>query len=278
MSPLDYNALVRDLLNLDVANAVAANKLAVLLSDLTHGDTVTLLNKIRDLETAVNRINLLRTTPVAPDPLSQRERFINRLERLAESEGKTLPVKAPPGTTVDEPYFNQMDVIYCNFGGIGREYDGPHFAIVWEDNHAETELLVIPTTSQYTKEYADEFNIGRVTGLPARDTIVSVKKLMRISRKRVIHHRFKQGQIHRGFKDRIENAIAIAINQEKPLEYYVRNECRSALPVNIQTIYSSIRFTPVQDVHFEHLAYINLSKMESAYTNDTANENAYRLC
>jgi len=149
-----------------------------------------------------------------------------------------------------EPYFSQLDVIYCNFGGVGWELDEPHYAIVWNDDHTEEKLTVIPTTSKFTREYADEFNVKRITGLPKTDTILTVSKMMKISRKRVILHpktqMYLQGKLMRAWKYRIEYAIAIAFGHELPLEYYVRENCGIYLPTDFTTHYLGIRYMPVQ--------------------------------
>ena len=203
----------------------------------------------------ITNVNQLNNTIIPPDTMSQRTRFLNRIERLSKSEGVTL---LSQDTQPLEPYFSQFDLIYCHFGGVGSEYDGPHYALVWEDNHVDPDITVIPTTSQYTKEFADEFSIGRVSGLPPFDTILSVKKLMRISRKRVIPHqtgRYVRGHLHTRqhafVRERILNAMAIWLYGEIPLDYYVRNEINVALPVDFLTHYPAMRFWPVRDVHWD---------------------------
>jgi hypothetical protein len=253
---MDYNTLVSGLLALNRNDVQGLQRLGQILTDLSDSSTMELLQNIRDLEIMISNVNQLNNAAVTPpDTMTQRARFLNRAERLSESEGITL---FPQGTQATEPYFSQFDLIYCHFGGVGSEYDGPHYALVWEDYHNSPDITVVPTTSQYTKEFADEFSIGRVSGLPPYDTVLSVKKLMRISRKRVIPHRtgrYIRGHLHNRlhafYRERILNAIAIWLFGEIPLDYYVRNEINVALPVDFLTHYPEMRFWPVRDVRWD---------------------------
>lgn len=252
---MDYHALVDDLLMINSNDVQGMHRLARLLTDLSDPTTRQLLDNIRDLETAITNINNLDDVKIIPpDTLTQRGRFKYRVERMSTCEGTMI---TPKGSAAPEPYFQRFELILCQFGGVGWEYDGPHYALVWEDDHTDSELTIIPTTSQFTKEYSDEFSIGLISGLPPKNTILSVRKMMRISRKRVIKHRgrYVQGQVHTRLqslvKERIENALAIWHFGEIPLDHYIRNNIGVALPVDFLTHYQNMRFIPVRDVQWD---------------------------
>jgi hypothetical protein len=255
---MDYNALVRDLLVLDQNDVQGMQRLTRLMSDLSDPSTKTLLDNLKVFENLITSIGSLNNTSIIPpDTLTHHDRFLNRMERLSACEALTIPSKARTGVVALEPYFSKFDMIYVNFGGVGWEYDSPHFALVWEDNDNDSEITVIPTTSQFTKNYATEFSIGAISGLPAKNTILSITKMMRISRKRVILHkgRYLQGAINkRSQKDlqkRIEQALGIWLHNINTLEYYVKNETGSALPIDFMTHYPGMRFLPVVDVNWK---------------------------
>jgi hypothetical protein len=251
---MDYKRLITQLLALDTRDLDAMRRMLTLLSDVSDPMTLDLLNDLKAYEKIHYLVSAFNKTIISPDTQSQYDRFLNRIERLAECEGKLIPHIATYVTGAQKPYFESFDMIYVSFGGVGMEYDEPHYALVWEDNHSDGEITIIPTTSQYTKDFATVFSIGIISGLPATKTILSVAKLTRISRKRVIFHRGKyvQGKIPRPqvkeLKTRIHEAIAIGLQGYYPLEYFIKNSTASALPASLLTdnFNRFIRFIPVK--------------------------------
>lgn len=276
---MDYNTLVTRLLGInanDVARlqqvtAVIAhlndpaslNRMSQLIQQLNDQSTRQTLTVIQDLGDVIGKLNALNTAQTPPDPLTQRERFVRRVERLAHCEGKTLPPKNPPGhPPVPEPYTERFDFVYVDFGGVGWEYDGEHFAMVWHDLPNKTELTVIPTTSQFNKSYYHEFSIGQIAGLPPRDTMLSVRKKAKISRKRLVprgsdgaYVRGKVGSSDQAWvRELVENAIALDnFDNVKTLDYYVRNGSSVALPADFLGTYTDLRmrFKPVVDAYYD---------------------------
>lgn len=246
---MNYQQLLDTILDLDTADIAAMAKLQITLQDLSHPDALDISRKLKDFENIVTRINTLSVSSPRPSELSPRERFLNRVERLSERENHTVPAK---GAALLEPYFNKLDVVYCDFGGVGKELDAPHFAIVWEDTHDNEEITVIPTTSQFSKETETLFSVGRISGLPGKDTIALVHKMTRISRKRVLMRNggYLQGTLMKARAYRIEWGISSFFGGEKTLHYHIRESCGDALPERL-ALYSDSRFTPVRDFSYD---------------------------
>jgi len=266
MNELNYNRFIADLLALNPNDVVGLQRLSQLLADLSNPSTVQLLNNIRDLEMLFMNINALDDNVIVPpDTMTHRRRFLRRLERLSKCEGATIAPKSLVfPSPVPEPFFSRFDIIHCQFGGVGWEYDGPHYAMVWEDKHFELEITVIPSTSQFNGESVTDFSVGYIGGLPAgKRTILSIPKLIKISRKRVdlnsVRGTYVYGSIPLGqlawIEQRVNWALAFWLYKERSLHYYIRNETQECLPVNFLTGYDAIRFSPVRDVQWERSTF-----------------------
>ncbi|OPG89578.1 hypothetical protein B2I21_36275 [Chryseobacterium mucoviscidosis] len=249
---MNYQQLLDTILALDTADIAAMAKLQVALQDLSHPDAADISLKLKEFENIVTRINMLSVTQPRPGDLSPRQRFLGRIERLSDRENHIVSAKGTTAPGTHEPYFQKLDVICCDFGGVGKELDAPHFAIVWEDTHDNEEMTVIPTTSQFIKETETLFSVGRIRGLPSTDTIALVHKMSRISRKRVLLRsgRYLQGTLMQPRAYRIEWGIASFYGGEKTLHYHIRESCGDALPERLG-FYSDLRFAPVRDFSYD---------------------------
>ncbi|MCP3776329.1 type II toxin-antitoxin system PemK/MazF family toxin [Paenibacillus sp. MZ04-78.2] len=249
---MNYQELLDTILALDTADIEAMAKLQVSLQALSDPDAADLSRKLKEFENIVTRINLLSVTPPSLGNLSPRQRFLERVERLSDCENRSIPAKGTTAPGTPEPYFQKLDVIYCDFGGVGKELDAPHFAIVWEDTHDNEEITVIPTTSQFAKESETLFSLGWIRGLPATDTIALVHKIGRISRKRAMlrNGRYLQGTLMPARAIRIDWGIASFLGREKTLHYHIRENCGDALPERLGS-YSDSRFAPVRDFSYD---------------------------
>lgn len=152
------------------------------------------------------------------------------------------------------PHFERRDIVHCKFSGVGSEYSGEHYAVVWEDNPYFEDITVIPATSQQKAEFANVFSVGRVRGLPNRETTLLVSNMTRISRKRITS---SHGKLHPAWESRINQAIAVSFENELTLDSLVRDKCSTAMPENLP-LYTGLRFRPSRFIDFDPKA-LNLS-------------------
>ncbi|GIP34770.1 type II toxin-antitoxin system PemK/MazF family toxin [Paenibacillus sp. J2TS4] len=153
------------------------------------------------------------------------------------------------------PHYERRDIVHCKFSGVGSEYSGGHYAIVWEDNPYFEDITVIPATSQRKTEHANVFPVGKLRGLPQGCTTLLVSDLTRISRKRITSH---HGKLHPAWESRICQAIAVTFEKERTLEEIVREQCGAALPENLP-LFAGLRFRPSRFIGYcpdrDELAY-----------------------
>lgn len=145
------------------------------------------------------------------------------------------------------PHFERRDIVHCKFFGVGAEYSGEHYAVVWEDNPYFEDITVIPTTSQRKQEYPNVFSVGKVRGLPNRETTLLVSNMTRISRKRITS---RHGKLHPAWESRINQAIAVSFENEMTLESLVRDKCANTMPENLP-LYTGLRFRPSRLIEFD---------------------------
>jgi hypothetical protein len=145
-----------------------------------------------------------------------------------------------------------LDFVHCDFTGVGFEWDGPHYALVWEVNPEFDAITVIPATSQKRKLYANVISVGSVLGLPPGDTTLLVSDMTKVSRKRltqVIFTHWKKGptvsRLKRSWINRIVEAIAVTFGNERTFEDYLKVFTKVAMPDDLTFLYT-LRFTPVK--------------------------------
>ncbi|WP_010272756.1 type II toxin-antitoxin system PemK/MazF family toxin [Paenibacillus senegalensis] len=145
------------------------------------------------------------------------------------------------------PHFERRDIVHCKFSGVGSEYSGEHYAVVWEDNPYFEDITVIPATSQRKLEFPNVFSVGRIRGLPDRETTLLVSNMTRISRKRITSY---HGKLHPAWESRINQAIAVSFENEMTLESLVRDRCSNAMPENL-ALFAGLRFRPSRLIGFD---------------------------
>lgn len=145
------------------------------------------------------------------------------------------------------PHYERRDIVHCKFSGVGAEYSGEHYAVVWEDNPYFEDITVIPATSQRKTEFANVFSVGRIRGLPDRETTLLVSNLTRISRKRITSC---HGKLHPAWESRIYQAIAVGFENEATLESLVRDACGNAMPENLP-LFAGLRFRPSRLIQYD---------------------------
>jgi hypothetical protein len=135
-----------------------------------------------------------------------------------------------------EPKINKLDFVHVDFTGVGSEWDGGHYGLVWNVNPKFESFVVIPTTSQPRQEYADVFPIGRVLGLPPRDTTLLVSDMTRVSRRRIkpvtFIHRTRgeiTSRLKPDFVSRIEEAIAVTYRGQITFERFLYSKTAVAM-------------------------------------------------
>lgn len=242
---LSYQKLLQTVLQYDATDLVMINKLLQQATDFTDMNVIEVVNKLPDFENIFHDVNAL-------DPV-EKIRFLSRLERVAVAQKTTIPSYIPPTTANPSPtndyYFNRRDIVRVLFGGVGTEPDAPHFGLVWVDNPYMSDIVVIPTTSQYTMDYPGIFSVGQFSSLSKLNTIVQIHKMTNISRKRIVSHHGKilQGRVHSSYNDRLLHGIALVHGGENSLYDHVRNKSGMLLPDNLR-LFESMRFWPVRDV------------------------------
>jgi len=96
------------------------------------------------------------------------------------------------------PDLKMGDIVQCEFIGIGTEYNGKHFAVVWSAPADSETIVVLPLTSQKIKEEIGRFHIGKIPNFitsikpdPAtgnyvvKDSYIYINKISEVSRTRV---------------------------------------------------------------------------------------------
>lgn len=155
------------------------------------------------------------------------------------------------------PHYERRDIVHCKFSGVGSEYSGGHYAVVWEDNPYFEDITVIPATSQRKTEYANVFTVGKLRGLPQGQTTLLVSDLTRISRKRITS---RHGKLHPAWETRICQAIAVTFENERTLEALVRDECGPAMPENLP-LFAGLRFRPSRLIRYDRNAEVLIYRL-----------------
>lgn len=222
------------------------DKLIETLRLLSNEDTKKLLEKIEESGDLTNFLFTLSK--------DKRERIVKKLKSFAECDSKDDDI-------VDgkyNPYFKRFDFVHVKFTGVGYEWDGDHYAVIWNDNPKLEQVVVIPTTSQPREERPDIIPLGKVLGLPrGKDTTLLVSDITRVSRRRltpVTFNHFKRGRINSRVKpnhfNRIEQAIAISIGNEHTFETYLKFNTGVAMPEDLSPLYAW-RYIPIKGEYNE---------------------------
>lgn len=160
-------------------------------------------------------------------------------------QGKTITHFLPP--------LSRMDVVHCDFTGVGYEWDGPHYAVVWNVNPIFDSVTVIPTTSETREEYANIFSVGQINGLPLGKTTLLVADTTTVSRKRItpvtyVHprrRRVESARLPNAWIDRVYQAMAVNFAGETTFQEFVIRGTGVAMPEDLAVLYAW-RFIPIQ--------------------------------
>jgi hypothetical protein len=184
--------------------------------------------------------------------------IIRKLKLFAECDSKpfqTVTNTNPNGKQVTQhlPPLARLDVVHCNFTGVGFEWDGPHYGVVWNVNSAFDSVTVIPTTSERREEHANVFSIFQVTGLPVGQTTLLISDTTTVSRKRIDPVKFrhpKRGTIQsskvpQSWIDRIIQGMAITFEGETTFQELLIHKTGIAMLSDISLL-DAWRFVPVR--------------------------------
>lgn len=184
--------------------------------------------------------------------LSKIERGIitKKIKLFAESDSKVITYDSKNDKYT--PEYLKMDMVHCDFTGVGYEWDGPHYALIWDVNPKLDSIMVIPTTSQTRKkEIPSIIPVGSISGFKKSTTLL-VSDMTRVSRKRlnpVFYNHPKKGKIPvrlpMPWMPRIREAIAVTYTNEITFEEFIINNCGSDMVSNLKVL-KDWRFRPVK--------------------------------
>lgn len=250
---MSYQKLLQTVLQYNASDIMLINKLLQQATDFTDASVIQVVNQLPDFENIFHDVNALNAVDKA--------RFLRRLERVATAQKNTIPAYVKPTATNPNPanvyYFKRRDIVRVEFGGVGSEPDEPHYAMVWVDNPMMDDIIVIPTTSQYLKDYPGEFSVGQFSRLSSLNTIVQIHKMTNISRKRIVPYNgvILQGRINAVHNERLLHGIALVHGGETSLDEHVRNRSNMLLPDDLYA-YQAKMFWPVRDVRIDYTTNI----------------------
>lgn len=162
-----------------------------------------------------------------------------------------------------KPDFTKLEIVHCDFTGVGFEWNGPHYAIVWEVDPKFDSVMVIPLTSKKRKHLPGIFSVGQVAGLPKGETTVLVSDMTRVSRKRLSKIMYKHprngvkaAKLPNPWLTRIQEAIVVIYSGEKTFEEYIINNCGVAMPKDLKVL-NTLRYKPIKGSFDSHTLKFN---------------------
>jgi hypothetical protein len=199
--------------------------------------------------------DLISTLSAIPNP--DREDIIRKIKLFAENDAKQHQTEIQKNpytgkeTKIYLPKLSRLDVVHCDFTGVGFEWDGPHYALVWNVNPAFDSVTVIPTTSESREEYANVFDVGQIQGLPIGKTTLLVADTTTVSRKRLSEIKFKHpkkgvinARLANAWLDRIFQAMSVTFGNEITFQDFVLRSTGVAMPIDLQK-FRLWRFVPI---------------------------------
>ena len=176
--------------------------------------------------------------------------ILEKIKLFTKSDVKNL---SSDGNGHFIPKFKQMDIVHCDFTGVGFEWDGPHYALVWDVNPRFDSILVIPTTSQRRKNLHSVINVGKISGLPNnKDTTLLISDMTRVSRKRLeelTYQHPKKGKqnvrLPQPWKTKIIESITTTYTNEITFEEFLINKCGMDMLVDT-VVLEKLRYKPVK--------------------------------
>lgn len=210
---------------------------------LTHSDVKDVNDKLKELSDLNNFLAQLNTT--------ERAIILKKIKLFAQSDAKTVPYDS--SSNKYSPEYLKMDFVHCDFTGVGFEWDGPHYALIWDIDPKFDSVMVIPSTSKQRKELPGVFSVGQISGLPhGKKTTLLVSDMTRVSRKRLSPLYFnhpKKGQkpvrLATAWMKRIQEAVAVSYANERTFEQILMNNCGVAMVNDLKTL-KDWRYKPVK--------------------------------
>lgn len=210
---------------------------------LTQNGITDLNEKLKELSDLNNFLSKMTKT--------ERTIILKKIKLFAESDARTVSYNSSSNTF--SPQYLKMDFVHCDFTGVGFEWDGPHYALIWDVDPKFDSVMVIPSTSQPRKELPGIFSVGQISGLPhGKRTTLLVSDMTRVSRKRLSPLYFnhpKKGQLSvklaKPWMKRVQEAIAVSYANERTFEEILMHNCGVAM-VNDLKILKEWRYRPVK--------------------------------
>ncbi|MCP3776406.1 type II toxin-antitoxin system PemK/MazF family toxin [Paenibacillus sp. MZ04-78.2] len=267
---MDLIKMLGTITNLHAIDPAVIAQLQQVYRDLTSANSQNVAGILRELDGLFQKISGMST--------ADRQELLRRLEIMAAAQNNTfangnrfMNFGTPPpavtarigsSTTTWTPpkqfltEVKPLDVIHCHLAGVGFEYTGDHYAVIWNANPLFEVITVIPTTSKTKYEYPSVFNIGSIPGLPPNLTTLNVDKMLQISRLRITN---KYGNLKgatdlmgRDVEERIKQGIAVYYGGEESLENIVRTQCSVAMPKDL-VAFNVVRHVPAKFVNFRYV-------------------------
>ncbi|MGG0545135.1 hypothetical protein ABEY63_24860 [Priestia aryabhattai] len=179
----------------------------------------------------------------------EKEDLIRKITLFAKSDSKK---DTKDKNDVYIPVLNKLDFVHCDFTGVGSEWDGPHYGLVWEVNPRFDAVTIIPATSKKRKNYANIIPVGKILGLPKGDTSLLVSDMTKVSRRRlepVTFNHYTKGVIRTRLQNKwipsIVEAVALTYGNETTLEEFITQRTIVSMPEDLEDLRSK-RFKPVK--------------------------------
>ena len=212
-----------------------------LLGQMASQDFQDNLAKVNDLETLVNTMSSLSQ--------EEKDNLLKKLNLFAACDVKD---ESFDQDGLYEPKLSKLDFVHCDFTGVGYEWDGGHYGVVWEVNPKFDAITIIPTTSQRRQEYPNVISVGRRLGLPYGNTTLLVSDMTKVSRKRlnpVTFDHYTRGKtrtrLQTSWIPRIQEAVAVTYANEITFMELLKNSAGVSMPKDLQAFYDW-SFKPVK--------------------------------
>jgi len=134
------------------------------------------------------------------------------------------------------PEIVPFEVVHVDFTGVGFEWDGPHYGIVWEVNPLFDSVTIIPTTSKNREAHVDVIKIGQLSNFNKKQTTLLVSDMTKVSRKKIEKVEYehpKKGKIDlkipKVWEGQILNAIAVKYMKFPTFQQYLAEKCSVAM-------------------------------------------------
>jgi len=172
---------------------------------MNYLETLKTLKNSRDQTNIVEFLTILESLPV-----KKRDDIMTKILYFIKADSKDLKKDQDDNLL---PKISKFDVVLCNFTGVGYEWNGPHYGVVWDTSPILDSFTIIPTTSQPRQARKNVINIGKVKGLNGKDTVLLISDIAKVSRKRIEIIEYNHPKTNKKQKIRIVKAWEETINE-----------------------------------------------------------------